>query len=108
MACAPLRAQDETQGPRVFFYSPPADQPAAGDVELWVDVESDQEIALVIFRVDGIGAGGNPGIPALRLHVTRDLGLYVWEVLEDAGREFGITPYGTEARSGLFPNGFPG
>ena len=62
----------------------------------------------VIFRVDGDAEAGGPALPALRLHVTRDLGLYVWEVLEDAGDEFGITPYGIEARSRLFRNAFPG
>ena len=62
----------------------------------------------VIFRVDGDAEAGGPAVPALRLHVTRDLGLYVWEVLEDAGGEFGITPYGIEARTRLFRNVFPG
>jgi len=62
----------------------------------------------VIFRVDGDAEAGGPALPALRLHVTRDLGLYIWEVLEDAGSEFGITPYGIEARSRLFRNVFPG
>ncbi len=62
----------------------------------------------VIFRVDGDAEAGGPAVPALRLHVTRDVGLYVWEVLEDAGGEFGITPYGIEARARLFRNMFPG
>ncbi|MFQ5914119.1 MAG: hypothetical protein ACE5JS_13150 [Nitrospinota bacterium] len=59
-------------------------------------------------RVDGTPEGASSSLPAFRLHVSRDLGLYFWEVLEDAGREFGLMPYGTEARSRLFPNVFPG
>ncbi len=62
----------------------------------------------IIYRVDGTPDGAETPLPAYRFHVSRDLGLYFWEVLEDAGREFGLTPYGTEARSRLFPNGFPG
>lgn len=41
------------EGTRIFFFSPRADQPAVGAVELWVDVTSDLEVTRVIFRVDG-------------------------------------------------------
>ncbi len=60
----------------------------------------------IIFRVDGLPEVGSEAIPAYRLHVQRDLGFYLWEVLEDAGREFALAPYGTEARSRLFPKVF--
>ncbi|MFQ5693489.1 MAG: hypothetical protein ACE5IM_10655 [Nitrospinota bacterium] len=67
----------------------------------------------IVLRVDGApqaSAHGAPaeGLPAFRLHVSRDLGLYLWEALEDAGKEFGLIPYGRAARSRLFPNVFPG
>ena len=67
-------------------------------------------VHVVILRVDGGGRGDDApaALPAYRLHVSRDLGLYFWGVLEDAGQEFGLTPYGTEARARLCPNGFPG
>ena len=63
----------------------------------------------LMFRVDGMIAPGKPSsLPAFRLYVSRDLGLSFWEVLEDAGREFRIQPYGTLARAQLFPDVFPG
>ncbi len=62
-----------------------------------------------ILRVDGMIAPDKPSsFPAFRLYVSRDLGLSFWEVLEDAGREFRIQPYGTLARAQLFPDVFPG
>jgi sarcosine oxidase subunit alpha len=65
-------------------------------------------VYVVILRVDGGGDDAPAALPAYRLHVSRDLGLYFWGVLEDAGQEFGLIPYGTEARSRLCPNVFPG
>ncbi len=64
----------------------------------------------LIMRIDGVGVSGKPSslLPAFRLYVSRDLGLSFWEILEDAGREFKIQPYGTIARAQLFPDIFPG
>ena len=65
------------------------------------------------FRVDSAPKGSGVGIPAdglmaFRLHVSQVVGHYFREVLEDAGREFGLTPYGTEGRARPIPNVFPG
>jgi sarcosine oxidase subunit alpha len=57
-----------------------------------------------IFRVDASSGEGGSSVPTYRLHVSRDVGLHLWEALEDAGREFKLSPYGMEARSRLFPD----
>lgn len=48
------QAMDDAKTPEVTvsFYSPPADQPVAGDVEVWFDVTSNLEVTQVILRVD--------------------------------------------------------
>ncbi|NIV25568.1 MAG: sarcosine oxidase subunit alpha family protein, partial [Gemmatimonadetes bacterium] len=41
------------------------------------------------------------GEMAYEVHTPSDYGIRVWKALMEAGREFGITPYGTEAMSVL-------
>ncbi len=64
-------------------------------------------VQVITFRVDGGGGDRQNSLRLYQLHVPRDLGFYFWSVLEDAGHEFGLTPYGTEARALLCPNAFP-
>ncbi len=48
-------------------------------------------IPLMLFRVSFSGELG------FEVNVPADYGTLVWEAIHDAGQEFGITPYGTEA-----------
>jgi glycine cleavage system aminomethyltransferase T len=38
-----------------------------------------------------------PGLPSYEVYASRDYGEYVWDVLYEAGREFGIAPIGQSA-----------
>lgn len=62
----------------------------------------------IIFRVNGLSREDGSSVPVYRLHVLRDVGLFVWDALEDAGREFKLSPYGMEARSRLFSDSVSG
>ena len=52
-------------------------------------------------EVHGVLIRWDRGEPGYNLYVAREYGVYVWEVLWEAGNEYGLVPVGVEAHRRL-------